>query len=312
MARRVRVVGAFALVMACALEASAQMGIARGKVEDEKGAPVEGAMVELVFRGEMERQYKTTTNKKGEYTQVVPSGAYRVTASKEGYQGSFMDQRVATGDGTELPTLKIVSRAAAAKEAMAPILAQFEKAAALSKEGKVDEAMAIYREVEAKHPDIPEIHYNMGTLYARQKKWPEAEAAYKKAVELAPDNTQAQVLLADVYRQSGRTDEAVAAIEKLVAQKPEDPQLHYELGVMYQAAGRHEEALARFEEVRKRDPRIVDALFALGTISLNLGRIDQAKQHLKSYLDQAPADGQYRSTATELLAKLEAAQPTAP
>jgi cytochrome c-type biogenesis protein CcmH/NrfG len=312
MARWVRVVAAFTLAMACGLEALAQMGIARGKVEDEKGGPVEGAVVELVFRGEMERQYKTKTNKKGEYTQVVPSGAYRVTASKEGYQGSFMDQRIATGDGTDLPTLKIVSRAAVAKEAMAPILAQFEKAAALSKEGKTDEAIAIYREVEAQHPDISEVHYNMGTLYARQQKWPEAEAAYKRAVEIAPDNVQAHVLLADVYRQSGRTDEAVATLEKLVAGKPDDPKLHYEMGVMYQGARRFEEAAAQFEEVRKRDPQNVDALFALGTVSLNLGRIDQAKEHLQSYLDKAPADAPYRATATELLAKLQAAKPASP
>jgi tetratricopeptide (TPR) repeat protein len=275
---------------------------------DDKGAPVADATVELVFLGEMERQYKTRTNKKGEYTQALPTGAYRVTASKDGYQGSYVDQRVATGDPTDLPTLKIVSREAVAQKAMAPILEQFEKAAALSKAGKLDEAIAAYREVQAQHPDMPEVHYNLGTIYARQEKWPEAEGAYEKAVELAPENAQAQVLLAEVHRRMGRTDEAVAAIEKLVAKNPDDPKLRFELGVFYQKARRDEEAFASFEEVRKRDPGNVDVLYLLGTLSLNLGRIDQARSYLQSYLDKAPADGPYRATASELLAKLAPAK----
>jgi tetratricopeptide (TPR) repeat protein len=270
---------------------------------------VADATVELVFRGEVERQYKTRTNKKGEFTQALPSGNYRVTVSKDGYQGTYLDHRVTTGDPTDLPTFKIVSRTAVAQEAMAPILAQFEKAAAMSKEGKVDEAIAVYREVEAKHPDMPEVHYNLGTLYARQEKWPEAEAAFKKAVELAPDNTQAHVLLADVHSRMGRTEEAVAALERLVAKSPDDAKVRFELGILYQKARRNEEAFAAFEEARKRDPGNVDVLYLLGTLSLNLGRVDEARGYLQSYLDKAPADADYRATASELVAKLPPAKP---
>jgi cytochrome c-type biogenesis protein CcmH/NrfG len=311
MKRFLRVVGALALVVASGVEARAQMGVARGQVVDERGSPVADATVELVFLGEMERQYKTRTNKKGEYTQVVATGNYRVTVSKEGYQGSYMDQRVATGDPTDLPTLKIASRAAVAKEAMAPILEQFEKAAALSKDGNVAEAIAVYRGVEAKHPDMPEVHYNLGTLYARQEKWPEAEAAFKKAVELAPDNRQAKVLLADVHSRTGRTDEAVAALEELVAGNPDDAKLRFELGVVYQKARRNDDAFVAFEEARKRDPGNVDVLYLLGTLSLNLGRVEAAREYLRSYLDKAPPDAPYRATASELVSKLEPAKPPA-
>jgi cytochrome c-type biogenesis protein CcmH/NrfG len=312
MTRCLRVVGAFALVVVSGAEARAQMGVARGQVVDEKGAPVADATVDLVFRGEVERQYKTRTNKKGEYTQVVPTGNYRVTVSKDGYQGTYLDHRVATGDPTDLPTLKITSRATVAREAMAPILAQFEKGAALSKAGKVDEAIAVYRDVESKHPDMPEVHFNLGTLYARQEKWPEAEAAFGKAVELAPDNTQAHVLLADVHSSMGRTDEAVAALERLVAKSPDDPKLRFELGLLYQKARRGEEALAAFEEARKRDPGNVEVLYLLGTLSINQGRIEQARGYLQSYLDRAPADGAHRATASELLLKLQPATPPRP
>ncbi len=237
---------------------------------------------------------------------------YRVTASKDGYQGSYMDRRVGTGDPTDLPTLTIVSREAVARKAMAPILEQFEKAAALSKAGQLDEAVAVYREVEAKHPDIPELYFNLGTIFARQEKWPDAEAAYRKVTALDPGNVQAQVLLADVHKRMGRTDEAVAAMETIVAKNPDDPKLRYDLGIFYLAARRDADAFASFEEVRKRDPGNVEVLYLLGTLSINQGQVEQAKGYLQSYLDKAPPDGQHRATAGELLAKLSPAKAPSP
>jgi Flp pilus assembly protein TadD len=306
MERWLRVVGAIAIVAGSAVEARAQMGVARGQVVDEKGAPVADATVELVFRGEIERQYRTKTNKKGEYTQVVATGNYRVTVSKEGYQGTYLDHRVTTGDPTDLPTLKIVSRVAVAKEAMAPILEQFEKAAALLKAGRMDEAIAVYREVGAKHPDMPEVHFNLGTIYARQEKWPGRGVQEDRGPRTPRPN-----LLADVQRM-GRTDEAVAEMEKLAAKHPDDPKLRYDLGIFYLSARRDGEAFAAFEEARKRDPGNVEVLYLLGTLSVNRGEIEQARGYLQSYLDKAAPDAQYRAIASELVAKLQPAKPQSP
>jgi tetratricopeptide (TPR) repeat protein len=309
MKRWLKVTGAFGLVLACAVEARAQMGAARGQVVDENGAPVAGATVEFVFVGDVERRFQTRTDAKGFYIQVVNTGTYRVIASKDGYQGSYLDQRVRTGDPTDLPTLKIASREAVARKAMAPILEQFEKAAALSKAGKLDEAAAVYREVDAKHPDIPELHFNLGTVYMRQEKWPEAEAEYQKAIKLNPENLQAQVRLADVHKKMGRTDEAVAAMENLAAKNLDDPKLYYDLGVFYMNERRYQEAFAALDEVRKRDPDNVDVLYLLGTVSLNLGQVERAVGFLQSYLDKAPADGPYRTNASGLVSKLQPAKP---
>ena len=300
-----RVVGALALVVASGVEARAQMGVVRGKVVDQEGAPVAGVVVRFEFLGGVDRHYETETNDKGAYTQVIASGPYRVTASKDGYRGSSLERSVSSGSPTDLPTLEIVNQEAAAQAAMAPILKQFEGAAELAEAGRLDEAVAAYRELEAEHPDIPELFLNLGTLYARQEKWPEAEGAFQRVLELEPDNTQAQVLLAEVHKNMGRGDEALAAMEKLIAETPGDPELHYNLGVFYLNAQRHEDAYAAFDEVRTLDPDNVNVLYLLGTLSLNLGQIDQATRHLQAYLDQAPADGQYRATAGELLSKLQ-------
>jgi len=312
MNRWLRVVGAFALVVAFGAEARAQVGSGRGRVVDQNGAPVADATVQFVFLGEMEREYTTRTDGKGQYTQVLPSGRYRVTVSKDGYQGSYMEREVRTGSPTDLPTFEITDREAVVKAAMAPILKQFEKAAELTKAGKLDEAVAVYLELKAEHPDIPELYFNLGTIHVRQEKWAEAEAELQKALEFEPDNKQAQVLLADVHRKLGRMDEALAAMEKLVAENPDDPQLHYNLGVFYLNAQRYEDAYASLDEVRKRDPDSTDVLYLLGTVSLNLGRVEPAAGYLESYLEKAPPDGPYRATASELLSKLQPAEPPSP
>jgi cytochrome c-type biogenesis protein CcmH/NrfG len=300
-----RVVGALALVVASGVHARAQMGAARGKVVDEDGKPVAGATVELLFLGEVDRKFTTETNGKGQYTQMANTGRYRITATKKGYQGTYIDQRIETGVPTDIPTLTLVSRETAVRKAMAPVLEQFEKAAELSAAGKLDEAIAIYRAVEKEHPKIPELYFNLGTMYSRQEKWQEAEAEYLKAIELAPDNVDGHVLLAEVHKNMGRADEAVAALEKLVDEKPNDAKLNYELGRFYLSVDRQEDAFASFQKVRELDPENVNVLYLLGTLSINQSNVEQAVSFLQSYLDKAPEDAPWRANASELLSKLQ-------
>jgi cytochrome c-type biogenesis protein CcmH/NrfG len=311
MKRWLIVVGAFALVVASGVQAHAQMGIVRGKVVDQKDEPVAEATVQFDFTGEATRQYTTKTDKDGWYTQMVASGPYRITVTKPGYQGVFQDARVASGTTTPtvLPVMKIVDRKVAAEEAMAPILEQFEKADELMQAGKLDEAIAVYVDVTAKYPNIPETYFNLGSVYARQEKWTEAEAAYQKVIELQPDNSMAKVLLAETHKNMGRADEAVAAIEQLIAENPDDPELHYSLGVFYLNAQRYAEAFASFEKVRSLDPDNVNVLYLLGTLSINLGETEKAVGFFQSYLEKAPEDGQYRATASELLSMLQSPEP---
>ncbi len=111
--------------------AHAQSGIAKGKVVDEQERPVAGVTVELEFQGGFDRTYEAKTNKKGEYTQIVTAGRYRITASKEDYQGAFIEQGIQPGAPTRLPAIQIVSRAAAIEAAIEKdeILGPFKKAA---------------------------------------------------------------------------------------------------------------------------------------------------------------------------------------
>ena len=53
-----------------------------------------GFAVKTYFQGGVNRQYSAQTDDKGKYQQILTAGRYRITASKEGYQGGFMEQAV--------------------------------------------------------------------------------------------------------------------------------------------------------------------------------------------------------------------------
>lgn len=290
-----------------AVEARAQMGVAQGRIVDEKGEPVSGATVQLDFQSGMTRQYTTETDENGKYQQIVTAGRYRITASKEGYQGGFMVQVVNAGGPTPLPDIGLTSRESLMEAALAPIMEQFQKAGELTRAGRLDEAAAIFRELAAGNPDIPEVHFNLGTIYSRQERWAEAEAEFQKTLELQPDNTQAAQSLSGVYESLDRLDDAVAVLEKLAEAHPDDAKILYNLGVLYTNLRRVDEAYATMQKVAQLAPDNVEVHYVLGTLALNKGEIEAAVSHLEAYVDRAAEDAPYKATAAELLANLQKA-----
>ena len=172
-----------------------------------KGALPE-ALVNLDFQGGVTRKFDTKTNKKGEFTQVglVPGG-YRITASKDGYVGTYVDTRVGLGEPMQLPDMKLTTKAAAqaaaggeAEKANVALREMFAKANQLSSEGKSDEAIAAYNEVLAKNPQIAEAHYNTATR-ARRRTGPPPRPPKALEVRLG---TARRSALARVWERPGR------------------------------------------------------------------------------------------------------------
>jgi cytochrome c-type biogenesis protein CcmH/NrfG len=288
-------------------------GAVRGKVVDEKGQSVPEAIVTLDFQGGVTRKFDTKTNKKGEFTQVgLTPGVYRITATKEGYQGMFIDTRVSLGEPVQIPDLKIVTKAAAQaaaggeqEKANAALRELFAKANQLSQEGKTDEAIAAYTEVLAKNPQVAEAHYNIGYLRGQKKDWPAAEAAYLKALEVRPGYGEAISALARVYQDSGQPDKATALLAKAAAENPKDAKVQFNLGVFYLNAGRSEEASAAFQKALEADPTNAEVYYYLGTLAVGQAKTPDAIAHLEKYLSMNPTNAQNVATAKGLLQALK-------
>jgi tetratricopeptide (TPR) repeat protein len=309
------------LMVACLLlaaEARAQ-GAARGKVLDEKGQPLEGAVITIDYQGGVTRKFTTKSNKKGEYTQVgLQPGMYKITAAKDGYQGGYLDARISLGEPTYLPDFKLMTAAAArtaasggpeAEKAVAELRQMVKDAQALAAEKKYDEAIAAFQAVLAKNVAAPEeVHFRIGQLQAEKKDWPAAEASFLKALELKPGHSGATLELANVYQSSGQKEKAAEQMAKAQESGGADANVQYSTGILHLNAGRQEEAAAAFKKAIAIDPNHAESYYHLGTIALNQNNIPEAIANLEKYLSFNPTSAQNVATAQALIKALKPAK----
>jgi tetratricopeptide (TPR) repeat protein len=299
------------LVFLAAPAALAQTGTARGKVMDEQGQPIADVKVEIDFQGGVTRHIETKTNKKGEYIQVgLPPGVYRFTASKEGFQSGYIEQKVNLGDATELPEMRLRTMEAARKAAAASgdaeaVQAAFKTAVDSLQQGKLDEAEKAFKELQSNHPSIPEIPFNLGIIAGKRKDWPTAEAAFKRAIELRPDYADAYSALAGVYQSMGQVDKANEVMQAAGEALGSDPSVLFSQAVLMLNQGKYAEAEQAFKKVEAADPSNIEVQYHLGTIALNQGKADECIARLEKYVAANPTNAQNLQTAQGLLAALK-------
>jgi len=308
MKRFLLIAGLFASFALLGTPAAAQTGTARGKVVDDKGQPLPDAAVLLEFQGGVTRKFDTKTNKKGEFTQVgVYPGVYRITASKEGYQSTYIEYKISLGDATYLPELKLLpkSAAAAAGAGHEELGAASKKAAELTTAGNWEAAEAAFKAILVKAPSIPEVHYNLGYLASQRKDSAGAEAAYLKAIELRPNYGEAYVALARVYQDQGNTAKAMEVMNRAAEAAGDDAKVHFNLGVFFLNAGKSAEAEVSFRKAVELDPSNPEPYFHLGTLEVGQNKVPEAIASLEKYLAMNPQNPQNVATAQGLLGYLK-------
>lgn len=280
-----------ALVLMLAASALAQ-SVMRGKVVDGQGKPVEGATV--LFEAESaNRKIETKTDGKGEFLQVgLQSGAYKVTASKQGVGSQTLSANVRQGpNGAMSFTLSAASGMSAADKENAAV-AQAAAAAGLEamKAGRHDEAITKFNEVIAKVPTCSDCYYNIGVAQAAKQNYAEAETAFKKVVELKPSSGEAYTGLANVYNAQKKFDLAAEASANASKYSTGGggAEASYNQGVVLFNGGKFAEAKPQFEAAVKADPNMAMAHYQLGMTSLNLGLIPDAVAALEGYLKADP------------------------
>jgi tetratricopeptide (TPR) repeat protein len=294
-------------------EAAAQTGTARGKVVDDKDQVIEGVTILLEFQGGVTRKNETKTNKKGEFTQVgLSPGTYRITASKDGFAPVTIEYRIQLGEPTYLPNIKLSPPRAggggggpadpAAEKAMAELRAGVEQAIALTKEGKLDEAEAMYKDLITKNPTRHQLHYNLAIVQAQKKDAAGAEASYLKALEIKPDYAEAQQGLNTLYLSTGQAAKANELAAKAATANPNDAKAQFQVGYVAFNSGKLDEAAEAFKKVEALDPANAETYYFLGTIALSQNKIDECATRLEKYLAVAAPTAQNVPVAQQLLA----------
>ncbi|NEO57298.1 MAG: tetratricopeptide repeat protein, partial [Okeania sp. SIO3B5] len=142
----------------------------------------------------------------------------------------------------------------------------FKTANQLLREGKLDDAVAAYREAIALNPGFSHGHHNLG------------EALVKV----------------------GQIDEAIAAFRQAVAINPQASWSLYKLGVLLQGEGQFQEAVGYFRQAVEQKTDVPEFYLGLGAVLVKLGQWSEAEQCLDKVVNMLYANvGKFHGTSLQ-------------
>ena len=168
---------------------------------------------------------------------------------------------------------------------------------ALAKEGRTDEAIALYIEALHTEPDYWDAHYNLGNALEKKGLTDEAIKQYLQALRIKPDYEKAHNNLGIALEKKGRIDEAIKHYLQALRIKPDYGEAHNNLGIALNKKGRTDAAIRQYMAALRAKPDFICALNNLGSALDNTGRTDEA---LKYYLQALQIKPDYEEAHNNL------------
>jgi tetratricopeptide (TPR) repeat protein len=281
-------------VLAVAAPAAAQARI-QGVVQDEKGQPIENAVVKIDKTDPGRTvHFEAKTNRKGEFIQVgLPSGSYRAIAEKDSLGSAPFTFTVR--QTSAINTTLTLNQAAAAVAAQAAALNKvFQEGVALLEAGNKAGAIEKFEAAAQSSPTCNTCYDNIGTIYVQDKEYDKAEVAFKKAIEINANDADAYNGLASVYNGQRKFEEAANASKKaaelsggLAGAGGGNADSLYNQGVALFNGGKSAEAKGLFEQAIAANPNHADAHYMHG-MTLVAENPSAARAEFEKYLELAP------------------------
>ncbi len=165
---------------------------------------------------------------------------------------------------------------------------------ALADQGKLNEAVAEFRTAIRINPDDAEAHFNLGIALKAQGKLDETIAAYRTAIRLKPHYPDAYVDLGIALSDQGKPEEAVAAYRTAIRLKPDSAEAHHNLGWGLRDQGQLEEAIAEFRETIQLKPDLAEARYSLGNALAAQGKVEDAIAEYRAAIRLKPDHAEAR------------------
>jgi tetratricopeptide (TPR) repeat protein len=137
-------------------------------------------------------------------------------------------------------------------------------------------------------PNIPEPHFNVGTVYFDQHDYPAAEAQLKRAIELEPRYANAFDMLGQCLVRQGRLEEAINANHAALAIDPQHNLAHLNLGIALRDQGHLEQAAAEFTQAAQVSPLDPRTWRELANCRIKQKQFEQAIPPLEQFLKLLP------------------------
>jgi Flp pilus assembly protein TadD len=178
------------------------------------------------------------------------------------------------------------------------------RGAALDFAGRLDEAVAAYREALSRKSDYAQVLSNLGNALRRQGKAAEAVDMCRRAISVRPEFAEAHNNLGLALVESGQYGPAIDAHARAVTLRPNSDQFMFNLSLALQRAGRPADAVRALRRTISMSPVMAEAWNHLGQVLTATGEPLDAEAACR----QAIALNPHLASAYQNLAKALLAQ----
>ena len=173
--------------------------------------------------------------------------------------------------------------------------------AALSGQGRRDEAVQAKQRAVELRPDDAEAHSNLANELWALGLHAQAVSCYEAAQRLEPDNLERWTQLCRILKRAGRQDDSIRAWRHVVEHWPDNADAWVELGNVLRDAGRIPETEAPYRRALALNSTLTAALNNLGNTLHDLGRLVEARKIFEQALTLLPDNAAIHSNLGNLL-----------
>jgi protein O-mannosyl-transferase len=195
----------------------------------------------------------------------------------------------------------------------------------LAAEGKLPQAIDLYRRALTLRSDDPEAHYLLGAALEQQGQLDQATSHYLQALWSNGLKEKTYLALGTVLAKKGDYENAATADRNALAQNPDSALAHNNLARVLQSQERLEEAIKEYAAALRSDPTLAQAHNNLGVLLLQKGQSSEGAAQLAEAARLQPGNFEFRynlatalnqekrwDQAAEILSSLAAARPGDP
>lgn len=164
-------------------------------------------------------------------------------------------------------------------------------ASALVRTGNLEEGLNLYQELTRKNEQQPEVWFNFANALQRAGHVSKAQKAFERTLNIAPQFFPAALNLANLVRDAGNTDEAIALYRNAIAMDPSQPKPRVNLARLLRRLQLSGEAHVVLHDGVSSESLSPELLYERAILAYEEGQLDTAFQTAQQLLDQQPQHG---------------------
>jgi protein O-GlcNAc transferase len=216
--------------------------------------------------------------------------------------------------GSPEKSLPLFSRLEAGEHLQKRTLPSYVLAAyarALAETQKPGPAITKMKAALATDSQNPELHDELGSLYAQQKNWPDAQQEFAEAIRLSPNSAVAHLHLGLVMRAEGQAN-GLTELAQASQLAPQNAAIAMELGRALAAGGQDDQAIPVFQHVLEIEPQSTAASYQLALALQRSNKVQEAISLLKKVVAAEPNNAEAMTNLGMALSQAQQAKDAVP